>query len=84
MPVLCSKIDGCVDYFVSNFVLRCARSIGDKTVKLIISRLIEEKYIFDVTDKSYQEKRYFQRNEISDPDKFVPMTLTSVEEANMF
>jgi hypothetical protein len=58
--------------------------IGKKTVDLIIDRLIKGEYIFDVTDKSYQEKRYLQRNEISDPDKFVPMKLTSVEEANMF
>jgi hypothetical protein len=58
--------------------------IGKKTVELIINCLIREEYIFDVTDKSYQEKRYLQRNEISDPDKFVPMKLTSVEEANMF
>ncbi len=53
-------------------------------MELIIDRLIKGEYIFDVTDKSYQEKRYLARNEISDPDKFVPMTLTSVEEANMF
>ncbi len=53
-------------------------------MELIIDRLIKGEYIFDVTDKSYQEKRYLQRNEISDPDKFVPLKLMKEEEANMF
>jgi hypothetical protein len=58
--------------------------IGKKTVELIINCLIKEEYIFDVTDKSYQEKRYLQRNEITELDKVVPMKLTKEEEANMF
>jgi predicted transcriptional regulator len=40
--------------------------IGNTTVKFIINRLIKERYIFDVTDKSYQEERYRIKNEIND------------------
>jgi beta-lactamase superfamily II metal-dependent hydrolase len=58
--------------------------VGKKTAELIVDRLIKEEYIFDVTDKSYQEKRYLQKNGISELDKVVPMKFTKEEEANIF
>ena len=54
--------------------------IGNATVEHIINRLIEKQYIFDVTDRTYQKKRHYSKNEETPPEETNPSFIPKEEE----